>query len=128
MTLTLFTNITEQLTTLEKQTLVPMLLDTLRLSHSGNRMKGRWLTGWLRACGHVVTEPRLRKMMNYIRVTNAAQPYVLIGAANGYYLTANVQEVEDQIQSLEGRIDAIEAARDAIISQCQNLKRKCEDL
>lgn len=119
--LTLFTNITEQLTELEKNTLVPMLLSTLQASNDGNRLKGRWISGWFKACGYDVSEVRIRKMVNYIRVTNAAKPNVLIGASNGYFLTNNIQTVDEQIESLEGRIDSMRAAIDSIKSQRLNL-------
>lgn len=122
--LTLFTNITEDMTDLEKGTLVPMLLDTLRGSHDENRMKGKWICGWFKASGYDVSEVRLRKMVNFIRVTNAAAPAVLIGAGNGYFLTRDMKIVEEQIESLQGRVDAIAAAIDALKSQLLNLKKQ----
>lgn len=119
--LTLFTNITEELTDLEKKTLVPMLLDTLQTTNTHNRLKSAWLEGWFRSCGYTVSGVRIRKMVNYIRVTNAAKPAVLIGASNGYYLTTDMNEINDQIESLEGRIDSMKAAVDSLKAQRLNL-------
>lgn len=119
--LTLFNNITEQLTELEKNILVPMLLDTLQSSNTGNRLKARWISGWFKASGYDVSEVRIRKMVNYIRVVNAAKPKVLIGASNGYFLTDDLSVVDEQIESLEGRIDSMQAAIDSIKSQRLNL-------
>jgi hypothetical protein len=119
--LTLFTNITEDLTDLEKGTLVPMLLDTLRFSSESNCMKGRILSNWFKASSYDVSEVRIRKMVNYIRVTNAAKPKVLIGTSKGYFLTDNVTTVDSQIESMEGRIDSMKAAVDAMKAQRLNL-------
>lgn len=119
--LTLFTNITEHLTDLEKDTLVPMLLDTLQYTDENNSIKSHVLKGWFRAGGHDVSDVRIRKMVNYIRVTNAAKPKVLIGSSKGYFLTDKIDTVDNQIESLEGRIDSIKAAVDSIKAQRQNL-------
>lgn len=119
--LTLFTNITEELTELEKTKLVPMLLETLRYSSKSNTFRGKELSNWFKASGHDVSEVRIRKMVNYIRVTNAARPNVLIGSSKGYFLTSDLQVVDEQIQSLEGRVDSMKAAIDSIKSQRLNL-------
>jgi hypothetical protein len=119
--LTLFTNITEQLTDLEKNQLVPMLLETLRYTSKRNTLRGKDISSWFRASGQDVSEVRIRKMVNYIRVTNAAKPNVLIGSSNGYFLTSDVHTVDEQIKSLEGRIDSMKAAIDSIKSQRLNL-------
>jgi hypothetical protein len=122
MSLTLFKNITEELTDLEKGTLVPMLLNTLQVTHSGNRIKSRNLCGWFTASRYNVTDVRIRKMVNYIRVTNAAKPKVLIGASTGYFLTGDIQTVDDQIESMQGRVDSMLAVIDAMKAQRENLK------
>jgi protein tyrosine phosphatase len=122
MTLTLFTNITEELTDLEKNTLVPMLLDTLKMTDEKHRVKGRHFSNWFHACRFEVSEARIRKMVNYIRVTNAAKPKVLIGASTGYFLTDDVRVVDEQIESLNGRVDSMQAVIDSLKSQRENLK------
>lgn len=120
MSLTLFTNITSELTELEKNTLVPVILSTLDRYYP-NRITGGMLCHQLRSLGYEVTEVRVRKMVNYIRVTNAARPRVLIGSNKGYFLTGDIKTVDDQISSLEGRIDSMKAAIDAIKAQRLNL-------
>lgn len=121
MSLTLFTNITEELTDLEKNTLVPMLLDTLQNSSEQKPLKSKWLCSWFDACCYQVSDVRIRKMVNYIRVTNAAKPKVLIGTSKGYFLTNDIHTVDDQIESMEGRIDSMKAAVDAMKAQKLNL-------
>lgn len=123
MALTLFENITQELTDFEKNTLVPMLISTLEFTHDGNRQTSKHICGWFKASGQAVSEPRLRKMVNYIRVTNMLKPYVVIGASNGYYITNDIEVVKDQIESIEGRISSMAAVVDTMKAQLLNLKR-----
>jgi hypothetical protein len=122
--LTLFTNITEQLTEFEKNTLVPMLMETLQQSHINNRIKGKAICCWFVVQGYEVSEARVRKMVNYIRVTNAVKPNVLIGTSKGYFLTCDVKLVDEQIESLEGRIDSMSAVIDSLKAQKLNLQHR----
>lgn len=50
------------------------------------------------------SEPRLRKMVNFIR-TNGILP--LIARSKGYYVSYNLKEIENQIQSLKQRANSI---------------------
>lgn len=128
--LTLFQNITEELTKLEKETLVPMLIDTLFGTHGGNRFTGSSICKWFKSCEYDVSEVRLRKMINYIRVMNIKQGKyhnignrVVIGASNGYFITNNPDTVQKQIDSLQGRIDSMAAAIDTLKAQLLNLQK-----
>lgn len=121
--LTLFTNITTDLTDLEKDKMVPMLLDTLSFTHEKNRITGKNLSRWFNASGHNVSEVRIRKMVNYIRVMNLARPKVLIDAGNGYFLTSDIIIVDDQIESIDGRINSMLAVKDSLLAQRENIKK-----
>lgn len=123
MSITLFTNITEQITDLEKNILVSLVLQTLE-KYSPHTVTSGQLCHYLRSLGYDVSDPRIRKMVNYIRVTNAAAPSVLIGSSKGYFLTSDVAVVDQQIESLEGRIDAMKAAIDSIKAQRLNLVKQ----
>lgn len=120
--LTLFKNITTELTEHEKQNVVPMLLDTLSNTHEGNKYSSKMLIRWFDACRMNITDVRIRKMVNYIRVMNLAKPYVLIGTSKGYFLTKDLKVVDAQIESLQGRIDSQLAVIDAFKAQKENLK------
>lgn len=131
MALTLFTNITEELTELEKTTLVPMLLDTLSFTHEKKRVTGANICKWFKASGYAVSEVRLRKMINYCRVLNLKQGVdchignsVIIGAGNGYYITCDPKTVQDQIDSLQGRIDSMAAVVDSLKAQLISIQHK----
>ena len=51
-----------------------------------------------------LSEPRLRKLCNYIR-TNSLIP--LIATSKGYYVSYDKEEIQDQMQSLMDRAQAI---------------------
>jgi len=51
-----------------------------------------------------LTEPRLRKLVNYIR-TNSLLP--LIATSSGYYVSNERMEIINQIESLEQRANSI---------------------
>ncbi len=120
--LTLFKNITEEITSLERDTLVPLLISILTLSHEEKRITGNQLCIWFKAQGHNVSAPRLRKMINYIRVRNMLAPAVVIGAGNGYFITTDTGIIEDQIESIKGRMDSMNAFIDTMQAQLQTLK------
>jgi hypothetical protein len=124
MSLTLFKNITDELTQTEKEKFVPMLIDTLNGSHTENRMTGKAICGWFKSCGHNVSEVRLRKMINYIRVLNLIKGHVVIGAGNGYFITSDPHIVQEQIESLQGRIDSMKAVIDSLTAEKINLQHK----
>lgn len=124
MALTLFKNITDELTEAEKTKFVPMLIDTLLGSHTGNRMTGKSICGWFRNQGYDVSDIRLRKMINYIRVLNLIKGYVVIGAGNGYFITNEPDIIQDQIDSLQGRVDSMMAVIDSLKAEKINLQHK----
>lgn len=119
--LKLFKNITEEITDLEKNEMVPMLVEKLKQSSNTNIFKGKHLCGLLQASRYTVSEARVRKMINYIRVMNLLAPYVLIGTSQGYFVTDDPHVIDDQIESLQGRIDSTEAVIDSIKAQRLNL-------
>jgi len=51
-----------------------------------------------------ITEPRLRKICNYIR-SNSLLP--LIATSSGYYVSNDAEEIEKQIKSLTERANSI---------------------
>lgn len=122
--ITLFENITEQLTELEKKTLVPALINLLKLhTNKDLRFTGRQLCGWFEKNGYQVSQIRLCKMTSYIRQLNLVAPMVLIGSGNGYFITGDVQIIQDQIDSLQGRVDALNAVIDSLKAQKQSIDK-----
>ena len=64
-----------------------------------------------------LTQPRLRKLVNYIR-SNSLLP--LIATSNGYFTTDCKQTIQEQIKSLQERANSIERC-------AQGLKRFLKD-
>lgn len=124
MSLTLFQNITEELTALEKEKLVHMLIDTLSFTSTENRHTGKTICKWFKDSGYNVSEVRIRKMVNYVRVLNLMNGRVIIGASNGYFVTVDPNEVKDQIKSLQGRVDSMNAVIDSLNAQLISIKHK----
>lgn len=122
--ITLFENITEQLTELEKNTLVPLLVKTLQITNETKRMKAQNLINYLSWFNYDVSEARIRKMVAYIRIMNLTKPKALIGAHNGYFITDDIRVLDDQIKSLQGRVDAISNVLESMKAQKQNLVRE----
>lgn len=120
--LTLFENITEELTPLEKDTMVPMLLDTLRYSSIDNTIKGKHIVAWFSASGYSTTEVRLRKMVSYIRQCCILKHAVLCAGSKGYYLSSDVAEIDKQIESIEGRRNQLNNVIEGLKAQRQSIK------
>lgn len=66
----------------------------------------------------LITGPRLRKMVNYIRTNHMVM--LLMATSNGYYVADDAQEVLDYIQSLRDRAGAITAVADSLHVQFKN--------
>lgn len=59
---------------------------------------------------HTLTEPRVRKCINYVRTKNLI-PF-LIATSKGYYVATNKKELEEWRDSLSGRINSIKEVLD----------------
>lgn len=124
MPITLFENITEELTDYEKDTLVPMLVDTLRFKTSKNRVKTKTIVDWFKASGvKSMTPVRVRKMIAYIRHLHLTAPCSVIGAGDGYYLSSDPTEILKQVESLRQRGRKIFSAADSLAADAENINR-----
>jgi hypothetical protein len=120
--LTLFENITEELTPLEKQTLVTMLLEKLKYSTIENPVKGKHIVGWFSASGYKTTDVRLRKMVSYIRQCCILKDAVLCASSKGYYISKDLAEIDNQIESIEGRRNQLNNVIEGLKAQRENIK------
>jgi hypothetical protein len=121
--LTLFENIIQELTDTEKDRLAPMLIDILKRTTANNRFTGRRIIEYFTAQGYPISQIRLCKLVQYIRVANLVAPLALIGSGSGYFLTDDPELVGDQIESLEGRINSMRSSLDSLKAQKLNLER-----
>lgn len=131
MGLSLYNNVATQITEHEKQTIVPMIIDALAYKTATNVVTSKNISAWLKASGHRVSEPRVRKIISYICIMNIKQgkhehlgDHVIIGGGNGYFTTDDPRVCDDQIEDLLRRMDNMKNRVESIRAQKENLLRK----
>ncbi|MFK1774375.1 hypothetical protein ACIXAW_10870 [Bacteroides fragilis] len=111
-----FNSETAPLTEYEESVILPIVLRGLRNKvGKANAVTNRTIVQRLNIAGHTTTEPRIRKIINHIRMTDLLPG--LIATSGGYFLATSEAELLDYEQSLLGREDAIKQVRLAIARQ-----------
>ena len=111
-----FNSETAPLTEYEENVLLPLVLRGLKTKvGKENAVTNRTIVQRLNIAGYTVTEPRIRKLINHIRMTDLLPG--LIATSGGYFLATSEAELLDYEQSLLGREDAIKQVRLAIARQ-----------
>ncbi len=111
-----FNSETAPLTEYEESVILPIVLRGLRNKvGKANAVTNRTIVQRLNVAGHTTTEPRIRKIINHIRMTDLLPG--LIATSGGYFLATSEAELLDYEQSLLGREDAIKQVRLAIARQ-----------
>lgn len=115
-----FETITSDLTDYELQWVLPFVRAGLLTKNGAAKAvtNKEIVAGLAKNCGISISEPRVRKIINYIRVKNMIPR--LIATSRGYYVAENRQEVLDYIESLRSRENAIKSVRLSIESQLQS--------
>jgi len=109
MSVTNFEEFTHELTS-EEMEILPVVVHGFRNYKKDNPIKAELivtrLNEYLNTKGYKIkmTQPRLRKMVNYIR-TNGIIP--LIATSHGYFTTDCKETIQNQIQSLYERANSI---------------------
>jgi len=107
---------TEPLTEYERDTLLPVIVRGLiNKVGEAKAITNAAITRAMKSAGYQLTEARLRKIINHIRVNGMVS--CLIATSKGYYIATSRQEMEDYITSLRGREDAIRAVRESMEQQ-----------
>lgn len=107
---------TEPLTDYERNTLLPVICRGLKTKIGEARaITNTAITKAMKGAGYQLTEARLRKIINHIRINGMIR--WLIATSKGYYIATSRQEMEDYIVSLRGREDAIRAVRESMEKQ-----------
>lgn len=111
---------TRDLTEYERTKLLPIMCKCFR-RHIGeeNAISNREICEKMTAKGYIVSEARVRKIINHIR-TNALVP-CLMANGNGYYITTKPSEMSSYIQSIHGRIEALIGLKEALEKQYMEL-------
>ena len=111
-----FTTQTEPLSDYERDTLLPVITKGLSNKVGEARaITNTAITKAMKGAGYVLTEARVRKIINHIR-TNGMLRW-LIATSKGYYIATSRKEMEQYIDSLKGREMAIRAVRESMERQ-----------
>jgi hypothetical protein len=109
--ITNFENITEGLTHEENTIVLPKVIELLKWRKGKeNAVTNRKLVNLLTAMGHDVCEPRIRKIINQIRLKGLVRN--LLATSKGYYVTNDEKEIRNYVMSLHERASAINAIAD----------------
>jgi len=76
----------------------------------------------LKAKKYKIDGPRLRKIVNYIRVNNLI--YNLVSTSKGYYIATTEAECREYLRSLKERIGSITSVYDALEYQLNETIKK----
>lgn len=108
---------TEPLTEYEEQHLLPQIVRGLQLKvgKANAVTNGAIVKGMKANLNLRTTEPRVRKIINHIRVHDLVP--CLIATSQGYYIAESEQELKEYEESLLGREEAIRNVRLSIQRQ-----------
>ena len=110
--ITNFTHITHELTP-DEMAILPLVIAGLKTHSKANPIKEPEIVQAFNSKGFAVnlTGARLRKLVNHIR-TNGMLP--LIATSQGYYVSHDKEDIENQINSLRQRARSINACADGL--------------
>ena len=106
--ITLFEEITYELTDYEIDTLVPVVVKGLKNKiGKENAITNRVICDKLKSANYKISEPRLRKIIHHIRIEQ-----LIVGLccnSKGYYVTDSLEELGRYVESLAQRIRSQQA-------------------
>lgn len=98
---------THELTKYELEVLLPLMIIGLKTKVGQDRViTNPEICKALKSQGYEVSEPRIRKLIFYIRQNNLVPK--LIASSKGYWVATNQHEVKTWIASLQSRISALQ--------------------
>lgn len=110
---------TQPLTAKEQQLVQPFIAGLRLKVGKANAVTSEQIKeGIKKNCNAKVDGPRIRKIINYIRL-NGLVPG-LMATSEGYYIATTPEELDEYIESLSGRIMAIAAVKRSI--ECQKAR------
>tara|TARA_R110000851_G_scaffold44178_3_gene108760 strand:- start:733 stop:1152 length:420 start_codon:yes stop_codon:yes gene_type:complete len=106
--ITLFEEITYELTEYEIETLLPLVVRGLKGKvGKANSITNKAICEKLKASDYKISEPRLRKIIHHIRIE-----HLIVGLccnSKGYYVTDSLEELGRYVESLAQRIRSQQA-------------------
>jgi hypothetical protein len=125
MQVDIFKNVVEEITPLEKSTILPMLIDTLAFRTKEDMISSSLLSNWLKASGYNIPAARVRKILAWASGANIKQGAtihlgnkIIIACSKGYFVTGELNDVDNMLddlvrrrKSLDFRIQGVQAQR-----------------
>jgi len=106
----------------QEQELVPIFVRRFKNQPGkNNSVTNKEMISGLAKIGIKITEPRIRKVIQYIRL-NRLLPG-LVATSNGYFLTTNIKEFEDWIESMKQRENIIRQSREIGEQDLEQMKQ-----
>jgi len=87
-----------------------------------NAITNKQICEAMKNLGYDVNDARIRKIVNHIRANHLCP--VLLASSKGYWVSNDIQEVNDWITSMDGRIEAMIATRDAVKEELKVLNKR----
>lgn len=101
---------TSPLTDYELNTLLPIMIQGFKNKIGvDNCVTNPEICKALKQKGYKISEPRVRKLVFYIRHNNLVPK--LIASSKGYWIATNKQEIESWLSSVNAKIDALEETK-----------------
>lgn len=121
--ITNFEKITIELTEKEEN-LVPVFVARFRNKPGRENIvtNKKMIAGIEKVHGIKLSEPRIRKIVQFIRINNLLPG--LVGVSNGYFLTKDTNELESWIESMKQRENSIRESRIRAENDLDIMKQK----
>lgn len=114
---------TKELSDYESEVLLPVMQKSLsRHIGESKAVKNCQMCEALEEKGYKVSEARIRKLINHIRVNGLVD--CLVATSKGYFVAESISEVKSHISSLKGREEAIRAVRLALENQLEDMRNE----
>lgn len=118
-----FKELTEELTEHELVKIVPMVFNGLRTKIGKEKaIRNSEMRAGLKTFGIEITEPRLRKIIQYIRLSGMIER--LIATSKGYWISTNLKELEDYQATNLQRIEQLKISYNQMQFQINRFKNK----
>lgn len=120
-----FEEYTKKLNQEERRILVMIVNRFKRRPGKKNRITNKQIVSALKKSkGIEITEPRIRKIIQFIRLNNFLPG--LVATSSGYWLTNDPKELKEWIETMQEREEAIRASREAGERDLQSLLKSLE--
>jgi len=96
---------THELTDQEKKIVPRVIQGIVKRVGKQNAIKNAKMCQQLRIEGHLISGPRLRKILNFIRSTGIIRN--IVATSDGYFIATTQKDLDDYRESINARVNAI---------------------